>query len=463
MAYVTINPFTGETVAEFPETTDQDVALALDSAQEAFESWRERSVAERVQVLARAARLLREREEQYAHLITLEMGKLAREARAEIDLSARIIDYYVTHAERLLAPQPLPVTHASQGKPVLYQEPLGVLLAIEPWNFPFYQIARILAPQLAVGNTIVLKHASNVPQCALAFEKLMEDAGAPEGVYQNLFATREQLQTLIEDPRIQGVALTGSERAGSVVAEMAGKALKKSTLELGGSDAFIVLDDAPLDKTVAWAVKGRHTNAGQVCSASKRLVIADSLYDRFVEAYSKAVSELKAGDPEQSDTSLAPLSSQEALDRLEKQVSDAVAHGAKVTELGPKVPSQGFFAQPRLLENVTPDNPAYRWEFFGPVTQLYRAKDDEDALRIANDSPFGLGGSVFSADSERAQRVARQFSTGMVHINHPTVTHADLPFGGVRRSGYGRELTELGLKEFVNFKLVNEVDIDADL
>lgn len=463
MAYVTINPFTGETVAEFPETTDQDVALALDSAQEAFESWRERSVAERVQVLARAARLLREREEQYAHLITLEMGKLAREARAEIDLSARIIDYYVTHAERLLAPQPLPVTQASQGKPVLYQEPLGVLLAIEPWNFPFYQIARILAPQLAVGNTIVLKHASNVPQCALAFEKLMEDAGAPEGVYQNLFATREQLQTLIEDPRIQGVALTGSERAGSVVAEMAGKALKKSTLELGGSDAFIVLDDAPLDKTVAWAVKGRHTNAGQVCSASKRLVIADSLYDRFVEAYSKAVSELKAGDPEQSDTSLAPLSSQEALDRLEKQVSDAVAHGAKVTELGPKVPSQGFFAQPRLLENVTPDNPAYRWEFFGPVTQLYRAKDDEDALRIANDSPFGLGGSVFSADSERAQCVARRFSTGMVHINHPTVTHADLPFGGIRRSGYGRELTELGLKEFVNFKLVNEVDIDADL
>ncbi|BBG30362.1 NAD-dependent succinate-semialdehyde dehydrogenase [Zymobacter palmae] len=463
MAYVTINPFTGETVAEFPETTDQDVALALDSAQEAFESWRERSVAERVQVLARAARLLREREEPYAHLITLEMGKLAREARAEIDLSARIIDYYVTHAERLLAPQPLPVTQASQGKPVLYQEPLGVLLAIEPWNFPFYQIARILAPQLAVGNTIVLKHASNVPQCALAFEKLMEDAGAPEGVYQNLFATREQLQTLIEDPRIQGVALTGSERAGSVVAEMAGKALKKSTLELGGSDAFIVLDDAPLDKTVAWAVKGRHTNAGQVCSASKRLVIADSLYDRFVEAYSKAVSELKAGDPEQSGTSLAPLSSQEALDRLEKQVSDAVAHGAKVAELGLKVPSQGFFAQPRLLENVTPDNPAYRWEFFGPVTQLYRAKDDEDALRIANDSPFGLGGSVFSADSERAQRVARRFSTGMVHINHPTVTHADLPFGGIRRSGYGRELTELGLKEFVNFKLVNEVDIDADL
>lgn len=462
MAYVTINPFSGKTEAEFPEATDQEVALALQSAQEAFEAWRERPVSERVQVLAHAARLLREHSADYAHLITLEMGKLTREARAEIDLSARIIDYYVTHAERLLAPQSLPVTDPKQGKPVLYQEPLGVLLAIEPWNFPFYQIARILAPQLAAGNTIVLKHAANVPQCALAFEKLMEDAGAPAGVYQNLFATREQLETIIEDPRVQGVALTGSERAGSAVAAMAGKALKKSTLELGGADAFIVLDDAPLEKTVAWAVKGRHTNAGQVCSSSKRLVIADSIYDRFVEAYAKAVSELKAGDPEQADTTLAPLSSQEALDRLEQQVSEAVAHGAKVTALGPDVPTYGFFAQPRLLENVTPDNPAYQWEFFGPVTQLYRAHDDEDALRIANDSPFGLGGSVFSADTERAQRVAKRFSTGMVHINHPTVTHADLPFGGVRRSGYGRELTDLGLKEFVNFKLVNEVDIDAD-
>lgn len=463
MAYTTINPFTGESVAEFPETTDQEIALALDSAQEAFESWRERSVADRVQVLARAARLLREREEQYAHVITLEMGKLMREARAEVDLSARIIDYYVAHAERLLAPQSLPVADPKQGKPVLYQEPLGVLLAIEPWNFPFYQIARILAPQLAVGNTIVLKHAANVPQCALAFEQLMQDAGTPDGVYQNVFATREQLETIIEDPRVQGVALTGSERAGSAVAAMAGKALKKATLELGGSDAFIVLDDAPLEKAVAWAVKGRHTNAGQVCSASKRLVIADSLYDRFVAAYAKAVSALKAGDPEQSETTLAPLSSQEALDRLEKQVSDAVAHGAKVTVLGQDVPTQGFFAQPRLLENITPENPAYDWEFFGPVTQLYRATDDDDALRIANDSPFGLGGSVFSADIERAQRVAQRFSTGMVHINHPTVTHADLPFGGIRRSGYGRELTELGLKEFVNFKLVNVVDIDTDL
>lgn len=463
MAYTTINPFTGESVAEFPETTDQEIALALDSAQEAFESWRERSVADRVQVLARAARLLREREEQYAHVITLEMGKLMREARAEVDLSARIIDYYVAHAERLLAPQSLPVADPKQGKPVLYQEPLGVLLAIEPWNFPFYQIARILAPQLAVGNTIVLKHAANVPQCALAFEQLMQDAGTPDGVYQNVFATREQLETIIEDPRVQGVALTGSERAGSAVAAMAGKALKKATLELGGSDAFIVLDDAPLEKAVAWAVKGRHTNAGQVCSASKRLVIADSLYDRFVAAYAKAVSALKAGDPEQSETTLAPLSSQEALDRLEKQVSDAVAHGAKVTMLGQDVPTQGFFAQPRLLENITPENPAYGWEFFGPVTQLYRATDDDDALRIANDSPFGLGGSVFSADIERAQRVAQRFSTGMVHINHPTVTHADLPFGGIRRSGYGRELTELGLKEFVNFKLVNVVDIDTDL
>ena len=461
MAYVTVNPFTGEKMADFPESTDQDVAVALDSAHEAFGRWRECAITERIKVLARAADLLRERQDDYAHLITLEMGKLLTEARAEVDLSARIIDYYVTNAERLLAPQPQPVTDPRQGKPMLYYEPLGVLLAIEPWNFPFYQIARIVGPQLAAGNTIVLKHAANVPQCALAFEQLLRDAGAPAGVYQNLFATREQLKTLIEDSRVQGVALTGSERAGSAVAELAGKALKKSTLELGGSDAFIVLDDAPLEKTVAWAVKGRHTNAGQVCSSSKRLVIADPLYDQFVTAYSAAVSALVAGDPQQPSTSLAPLSSQEALDRLEQQVSEAVAHGAKVTVLGPSVPTHGFFAQPRLLEHITPDNPAYYWEFFGPVTQLYRAQDDDDALKIANDSPFGLGGSVFSADIARAQRVAQRFSTGMVHINHPTVTHADLPFGGIRRSGYGRELTDLGLKEFVNFKLVNEVDIDV--
>lgn len=463
MAFITTNPFTGETLAEFPDATDQEVAQALDAAYNAFESWRERAVADRVKILAKAARLLRERKEHYAHIITQEMGKLLRESLAEVDLSARILDFYVEHAERLLAPKALSVSSPEQGKPFLYQEPVGVLLAIEPWNFPFYQIVRVLAPQLAVGNTLVLKHAANVPQCALAFEKLMLDAGAPNGVYKNIFATHTQLETIIKDPRVQGVALTGSERAGSIVGGIAGQALKKSTMELGGSDAFIVLDDAPLDKAVTWAVRGRHANAGQVCSASKRLIIADHLYDRFVEAYSKALGALKAGDPEHPETTLAPLSSQKAVDELKQQVSDAAAHGAKETVVGAEIPRQGCFFQPCLLENVMPENPAYGLEFFGPVTQLYRARNDDEAVRIANDSPFGLGGSVFSADIERAQRVAQRFSTGMVHINHPTITHANLPFGGIRRSGHGRELTDLGLKEFANFKLINEVDIDAGL
>ncbi|WP_412502576.1 NAD-dependent succinate-semialdehyde dehydrogenase [Shewanella chilikensis] len=461
MAYATINPFTGELIKEFPNATDAEVTEAIESAHQAFLSWRNTSFANKAEILNRAAALLRDSKRRYAELLTLEMGKVIGEAEAEVELSAQILEYYAEHAERLLAPQKLPVADPAEGEALLVNEPLGVLLAIEPWNFPYYQIARILAPQLSAGNTLLLKHASNVPQCAAAFESLMRDAGLPQGAFQNLYATRDQVEQIINSPKVHGVALTGSEGAGAVIASQAGKALKKSTLELGGSDAFIVLEDAELEKTIDWAVFGRHWNAGQVCVSSKRMILVEAIYDKFMEGYTKGVAALKAGAPMDPNTTLAPLSSQGAADEVKQKIREAVEHGATATEVGPKVPEQGAFVQPTILTNVTPDNPAYYWEFFGPVSMILKAKDEQEAIAIANDSPFGLGGSVFTADEQRGLAVAKQVSTGMMFVNHPTMVKADLPFGGIRRSGYGRELINLGLKEFVNHKLINVVDINA--
>lgn len=461
MTYATTNPYTGQTLATFPDATDDEVRAALDKADAAFRAWRETSFAERGAILQKAADILRRDSDAYARLLTLEMGKLFSEAKAEVDLSARIFEYYVRHAEELLKPEKLPVLDPAEGDAMIVHEPLGVLLAIEPWNFPYYQIARILAPQLSAGNTLILKHASNVPQCAAAFVRLMAEAGLPEGAFTNLYATRDQINLIINDPRVHGVALTGSEAAGAIVAAEAGKALKKSTMELGGADAFVVLADADLPKTIDWAVFGRHWNGGQVCVSSKRMIVVDEVYDAFLEGYRKGVAGLVAGDPFDAATTLAPLSSQKAADDIRDQIARAVAHGAKAEEVGPAVPNQGAFVQPTLLTDLGQENPARYWEFFGPVSMLLRAKDEEDAIRIANDSPFGLGGSVFTADTARGAQVAAKISTGMVFVNHPTKVEADLPFGGIRRSGYGRELLGLGLKEFVNHKLIDVVDIDA--
>lgn len=461
MAYASINPYTGELLKTFPDATDAEVAEAIDNAHTTFLDWKDRSFVERGAILQKAADLLRASPEHYARLLTLEMGKVTAEALAEVELSARIFEYYVRNAEGLLAPEKLPVSDPAEGEAVLVHEPLGIILAIEPWNFPYYQIARILAPQLAAGNTLLLKHASIVPQCAAAFEKLLLGAGLPAGAFKNLYATRHQIETILNDPRVHGVALTGSEGAGSIVAAQAGKALKKSTLELGGADAFVVLADADLEKTAKWAVFGRHWNGGQVCVSSKRLIIVDDVYDEFLHRYTEGVAKLKAGDPFDPTTTLAPLSSQGAADDVKEQIRQAVTNGAKATEVGQDVPNHGAFVQPTILTELTPENPAYYWEFFGPVSLVYRAKDEQDAIAIANDSPFGLGGSVFTSDPKRGAEVARRISTGMVFVNHPTMAKADLPFGGVRRSGYGRELIGLGIKEFVNHKLIDIVDIDA--
>ncbi|WP_448664686.1 NAD-dependent succinate-semialdehyde dehydrogenase [Sphingomonas sp. CJ20] len=461
MPYATTNPYTGALVESFPDATDAEVLLAIDTADRAFRAWRDTSFAERAAVMRSAATILRRDADRYARLLTLEMGKLLGEAKAEVELSAAIFDYYADNAERLLAPETLPVASPDEGEAILVHEPLGVLLAIEPWNFPYYQIARIIAPQLSAGNTMLLKHAANVPQSAATFVALMREAGLPEGAFQNLYATHAQIELILNDPRVHGVALTGSEAAGAVVAAQAGKALKKSTMELGGADAFVVLADADLDKTVGWAVFGRHWNGGQVCVSSKRMIIVDDVYDAFVERYTKGVAALRMGDPLDPETTLAPLSSQKAADDLRDMVARAVAHGATATPVGPDAPNRGAFVQPVILTDIGEDNPARHWEFFGPVSMLFRARDEDDAVRIANDSPFGLGGSVFTADTARGAAVARRISTGMVFVNHPTMVKADLPFGGVRRSGYGRELLGLGIKEFVNHKLIDVVDIDA--
>jgi succinate-semialdehyde dehydrogenase / glutarate-semialdehyde dehydrogenase len=461
MAYATINPYTGETLETYPDATDAEVAGAITKAHSAFLSWKETSFTERAKLLQNAADVLRRDANDYAKLLTLEMGKLFTEAKAEVELSAKILEYYVRNAEQLLKPERLPVLDPAEGEVILLHEPLGVLLAIEPWNFPYYQIARILAPQLAAGNTLLLKHASNVPQSAAAFDRLMKQAGLADGVFTNLYASRSQIELILNDPRVRGVALTGSEAAGSVVAAQAGKALKKSTLELGGADAFVVLVDADLEKTAHWAVFGRHWNGGQVCVSSKRLIVVDPIYDQFLSRYRQGVADLVAGDPFDPKTTLAPLSSQGAAEEVRDKIKQAVAHGAKAEEVGLPVPNRGAFVQPTILTEIGEDNPARYWEFFGPVSMLFRAKDEEDAVRIANDSPFGLGGSVFTSDPLHGAEVAKKISTGMVFVNHPTKVEADLPFGGVRRSGYGRELIGLGLKEFVNHKLIDVVDIDA--
>jgi len=462
MAYSTINPYTGEQLQTYPNATNEDVEQAITQAHNAFLNWRETSFEFRATILQKAAELLRKNKRKYAQVLTLEMGKLLTEAEAEVEISAQIMEYYVKNAASLLAPKTIQSDDPAVKKASIVNEPLGVLLAIEPWNFPYYQIARILAPQLSAGNTLLLKHASNVPQCAATFEALMSEAGLPQGAFQNLYATRDQVEMIINDRRVRGVALTGSEGAGAIVASQAGKAMKKSTLELGGADAFVVLKDAELEKTVKWAVFGRHWNAGQVCVSSKRMIIVDDIYDTFLERYTQGVAELKVGDPMLPETTLAPLSSQDAADEVKEKIKLAVSHGATATEVGPKVPTEGAFVQPTILTNITPDNPAYYWEFFGPISMLFRAKDEDDAVRIANDSPFGLGGSVFGQDETHAEKIAHRISTGMIYVNHPTAVKADLPFGGIKNSGYGRELLDLGLKEFVNHKLVAVTDIDGN-
>jgi succinate-semialdehyde dehydrogenase/glutarate-semialdehyde dehydrogenase len=461
VTYQTINPYTNEVVATFPDATKHEVDDAISAAHKAFHVWRETPFEVRTAVLSKAAALLRADKRRYAELLTLEMGKVIGEAEAEVDLSADIIQYYADRGESLLETVKVPVALAAEGEVEIVNEPLGVLLSVEPWNFPFYQVVRVAAPQLLAGNTILLKHASNVPQAAAVFEDLFERAGLPAGAFRNLYLPHDLTEHVINDPRVRGVALTGSEEAGAIIAGYAAKAIKKSTLELGGSDAFVVLADADMDKTVEWAVFGRHWNAGQVCVSAKRMIIVDEIFDEFMQKYRAGVAALTMGDPMDPTTTLAPMSSQGAADNLADQVAKAVAAGATAETLGAKAPTEGAFFQPTILTGMNCTNPSYYEEFFGPVSIVIRVKDEAEAIAIANDSPFGLGGSVFTIDTVRGKKVARQIETGMVYVNHPTMVKADIPFGGVKHSGYGHELTNLGIQEFINKKVIDVVDINA--
>ena len=460
MAYRTVNPYNNQVVATFDDLTDAEAMNLLAQAQKTFESWSQMSYAERAAVCRRAAAILTERPDEFARLLTLEMGKLYTESLGEVALSADIFNYYAENAEKFLAPERINTVSANDDA-MLISAPLGVILGVQPWNFPLYQLARVAAPNLMAGNVVMVKHASNVPQAAAAFEQLLLEAGAPEGAYTNLFATKDQINMLLDDPRVRGVSLTGSEGAGSVVAARAGKNLKKSTMELGGSDALIALDDADLDKTVRWAVWGRMNNGGQCCVASKRIIVAEEIADEFLEKFKAALAALQAGDPFDAATTLPPMSSQGAADELHEKIKAAVEAGATAIPLGEPVPTTGAFVQPTILTDLTPDNPAYYQEFFGPVALFFRATSEDDAVRLANDSHFGLGGSVFTEDIDRGVEVAKRIETGMVFVNHPTWTKPDLPFGGVKLSGYGHELSSLGIQEFVNKKLINVVPIDA--
>ena len=448
MPYQTINPFTEKLVKTFTEQTDEQLQSIIAQAEDTYSNdWSKRSLADRKKILKNAVKIFREKHEEFAQYITLEMGKLLTESRGEVDLSADILEYYADNAEAFLAPEKLKV---SGGEAVVENAPLGVLFCIEPWNFPYYQLARVAGPNLMLGNTLIVKHAPNVPQCALAFEKLFLEAGAPKGTYTNVFISNEQAATVVADPRIKGVALTGSERAGSAVAAEAGKALKKSTMELGGADAFIVLGDADIDKAIEWAIFGRMNNAGQCCVAAKRLILEETIADEFLNRFKGALAKFVPGDPTDPKTTLAPLCTERALTLVERQIESAVKGGATVLLGGKRVDRPGYFLEPTILTNIKPENPVFHQEFFAPVALIFRVKNDDEAVKLANDSPYGLGGSVITKDIERGKRIARQIDTGMVFINQATWTAPDLPFGGVKNSGYGRELSDLGIGEFVN-------------
>lgn len=449
--YAVVNPATGETVKTYPTITDEALASAISKAHDAHRTWSQRSTrAERAALIARVAELHTERRDELAAIIVREMGKTVEAALGEVDFSADIYAYYADNADNFLKDEPITLL-GGDGTAVIRRSSLGVLLGIMPWNYPYYQVARFAGPNLIIGNPILLKHAPQCPESAAAIEQIFTDAGFPPGAYTNLYATNDQAATLIADPRVQGVSLTGSERAGAAVAEVAGRHLKKVVLELGGSDPFILLSTDDLDATVEAAVSARLENSGQACNAAKRFIVAGGLYDAFLEKFTAAMTGAKVGDPNDGDTVIAPLSSLTAATTLGHQVDTAVAQGATIVSAGKR---DGAYFPPAVLTNVTPDNDAYYQELFGPVAVVHRVEDEQEAIDLANDTPFGLGSYLFTTDHEQALRVADAIQAGMVYVNIVGADSAELPFGGVKRSGSGRELGRFGADEFVNKKLI---------
>lgn len=454
MAYKTINPYTNEVEKEFPNATDEELEAVLAKAHQLYLDWRNdsESLEDRKAILHRVADILRERRTEYATIMSHDMGKLIGEAEGEVDLCADICDYYADKADEFLKPRTL---ETDAGKAYYIKQSTGVLVAVEPWNFPFYQIARVFAPNFIIGNPMILKDASNCPASAQAFADAVLEAGAPEGSLNNMFISYDQVAKAIADKRVSGVCLTGSERGGMSVAAEAGKNLKKTTMELGGNDAFIILDDADWDLVKEVAPQARLYNAGQVCTSSKRFIVMADKYDEFLDVLKDAFSAVRMGDPTDRTTTLAPLNSKSAKEKLEKQVELAVENGAKVYYGNEKVDLPGQFFMPTILTDITPDNPIFDQEMFGPVASVYKVNSEEEAIALANNSSYGLGNTVFG-EPEHAARVAAKIETGMSWINSGWVSLPELPFGGVKNSGYGRELSELGFNAFVNEHLVFE-------
>jgi succinate-semialdehyde dehydrogenase / glutarate-semialdehyde dehydrogenase len=450
-SYAVVNPATGETFKEFEEISDEELRAAIGRADEASRSFpSSTSVADRAALVRKVGELHSERRQELAEIIVREMGKPIEQALMEVDFAAMIYGFYADNAESLMADEPIELL-GGEGTALIRRSPFGVLLGIMPWNFPYYQVARFAGPNLVIGNTILLKHAPQCPESAAAMQEIFDDAGFPEGAYENIYATNEQIEWVIADPRLHGVSVTGSERAGAAVAEIAGRNLKKVVLEMGGSDPFILLGTDNLDEAVTAAAEARLDNTGQSCNAAKRFIVVENLYDDFLERFKEQLAGAKPGDPTAEDTAVGPLSSQTAADRLEDQVKRAIENGAEVVVGGKR---DGNYFEPTILTGIEPGDEASQEEFFGPVAQVYKVGSEEEAVELANATPFGLGSYLMTTDPEQADRVADRIEAGMVYVNLVGADSPELPFGGFKRSGFGRELGRYGADEFVNKKLI---------
>ncbi|MBF8962920.1 NAD-dependent succinate-semialdehyde dehydrogenase [Pontibacter sp. FD36] len=450
MAIQTINPATNEVIKTFEEHTSDQVQQKLKAADEAFQQWKNTGFEERARLMNRCADILEEEAEKYGRIITLEMGKPLKDAISEVQKCAKVCRYYAEHAADFLKDEEV---ESGASRSLIAYQPLGVVLAVMPWNFPFWQVFRFLAPALMAGNAGVLKHASNVPQCALAIEEIIHKAGFPKDVFHTLLVGSKAVDAIIENPIVKAVTLTGSEGAGSKVAEKAGSEIKKTVLELGGSDPFIILEDADLEAAAATAVKSRMVNTGQSCIAAKRFIVVEGIADAFLKKMKEKMQALRTGDPLTEDCDYGPLARQDLAEELEQQVQESIQKGAKVVLEGGHEKDSAYF-KPMIIQDPKPGSPAYEDELFGPVAIVFVVKDEAEAIRIANDHKYGLAGTVFTSDQERGLRVARQVETGAMFVNAMVASSPEMPFGGIKKSGYGRELSYIGIREFTNQKSI---------
>ena len=451
MVLKSVNPFNGELLGEFDEHGNNYIISAIEKAESAFKKFRKTSFKYRAEQMLNCAKILRENKDSYASKITGEMGKVIKESVAEVEKSAWICEYYAQHAENFLQNEKLKV---EDGTSYLVYDPLGIILAVMPWNFPFYQVFRFAPPAVMAGNVVLLKHASNVPQCGLIIEDIFKKAGFEEGVFQTLLVRSDKVNNLIDDPRIQAVTITGSTEAGRNVAQRSGLNIKKSVLELGGSDPFIILKDADVDAAADIAAKARMINCGQSCIAAKRFIIEEEIYDEFISKFQKNLHQLKFGNPLDESSDYASMASTELKEILTGQVKNSLESGANILWSDNKAPHEGSFYNPIIITDITPGMPAHEEELFGPVASVFKVKNARKAIEQANNSEFGLGASIWSQDIDWVQNIARDIESGVVYVNGLVASRPEIPFGGIKKSGYGRELAHLGIREFVNQKTI---------